>query len=282
MEIKRSITELIQIRSSWRSFKPIPIEVEKKERLISFMDSLDAPPFGSRARFALIPAVLSKNDRAPGTYGIIRGAHEFLVGAVQSGRMDLEDFGYQFEKIILCATDLGLGTCWMGGTFERTRFAERIGLKPSEFLPAVSPVGYRADKRSLIDSAFRLGAASRKRKPWKELFYEKDFTEHLSPLQAGKFRNVLEMVRMAPSASNKQPWRIIKHDDTFHFFLARSHGLNKIFSMDLQRIDMGIAMAHFELALAEQGLNGKWLDADATAPFLPERIEYIVSYQTSG
>jgi hypothetical protein len=47
---------------------------------------------------------------------------------------------------------------------------------------------------------------------------------------------------------------------------------------DIQRIDMGIAMCHFELTASEAGLRGKWaVDPPAVAP--PDQAtEYIVSW----
>ncbi len=45
-----------------------------------------------------------------GTYGFIRGATAFIVGAIKHSEYNLEDFGYIMEKNILYATDLGIGT----------------------------------------------------------------------------------------------------------------------------------------------------------------------------
>ena len=69
-------------------------------------------------------------------------------------------------------------------------------------------------------------------------------------------------VRQGPSASNKQPWRILKSADRFHLYLQRTRGYRNVFTRmaqvdDMQRIDMGIAMCHFELTARELGLSGK-------------------------
>jgi hypothetical protein len=47
---------------------------------------------------------------------------------------------------------------------------------------------------------------------------------------------------------------------------------------DLQRIDIGIAMCHFELSAMELGLQGQWVLADPGLQALPELTEYIVSW----
>jgi hypothetical protein len=265
------------MRSSWRSYEYTEIGADKLNRLIAFMASPGDPPFGTQTRFHLVHTVSPQLGRVRGTYGVIKGARDYIVGVVQQSERDMEDFGYLFEMIILIATDLGLGTCWMGGTFNRSGFADRVELKPDEILPAVSPVGYVARRRTVVDSLFRIGAGSKRRKKWGELFFDGDFSTPLE--EAGDDYAVpIEMVRLAPSASNNQPWRIIRNGAGYHFFLQRSKNYDRLFRVDLQRIDMGIALCHFELAAAEEGLGGEWRIEDVDVGDLPERTEYVASW----
>jgi hypothetical protein len=89
----------------------------------------------------------------------------------------------------------------------------------------------------------------------------------------------LEMIRLAPSASNKQPWRIIKTGDTFHFYLKRTPGYGKISKgVDLQLIDMGIAMSHFELSCQELGMKGHWVNLDPGISS-SEIVDYCISWE---
>lgn len=55
------------------------------------------------------------------------------------------------------------------------------------------------------------------------------------------------MARLAPSAVNKQPWRIVVADNKAHFYLKRSKGFGHEGKLDMQMIDMGIALCHFAL-----------------------------------
>ena len=85
-------------------------------------------------------------------------------------------------------------------------------------------------------------------------FFRRDWGSPLASAAAGPWATVLESVRLAPSASNKQPWRMIRQDGAFHFFLDRDKAYSAMMPLvDLQRIDMGIAMCHFQLAAAEAG-----------------------------
>lgn len=277
------VTDLVRRRKSWRSYREEALSPEQIERINRFIESIDPPPFETSVRFGLFDAHLPEKRRMPGTYGIIKGARHILVGAMDPSPMDFEDFGYSLESIILFCTQLGLGTCWMGGTFNRTLFGLLIGLKDREVIPAVSPVGHPASSRSLLDSLFVLSAGSKNRKPFRELFFYESFSNPMDESLAGQFAHVFEMVRLAPSAMNKQPWRIVAAGGSFHFFLARSAGYKRIFTeADLQRIDMGIAMFHFESAARDSGLAGSWQRMEASHGIRPPQgFEYRASWAPS-
>ena len=76
------------------------------------------------------------------------------------------------------------------------------------------------------------------------------------------------------------------HDRALHLFLQRtpkySQSLKAIDMADLQRIDMGIAMSHLELAAREQGLEGEWISEPPDLGALPPGTEYIATWQDLG
>ncbi len=101
---------------------------------------------------------------------------------------------------------------------------------------------------------------------------------------ATRYADPLEILRLGPSASNRQPWRVVKESgmDIFHFYLGRSRGYDRLIkAVDLQRIDMGIAMSHFELTARELGLCGRWEKMPSSLSPLPERTEYVRSWIAS-
>ena len=110
MEYSRSIIEIIKERSSRRSYTPQPVEAEKLQALRDFLAAPEGP-LGKEARFVILDTTGWGEGKinALGTYGTIQGARLFIVGIIRRGEHDMEDFGYEFEKIILRATDLGLG-----------------------------------------------------------------------------------------------------------------------------------------------------------------------------
>ena len=276
-----TIIETIQTRKSCRTYSNRAIEPEKLAELRQFLALNTKTPFGSKVRFDLID--FNKLEigelKKLTTYGVIKGARQFIVGTVIKQSKAMEDYGYCMEKNILKATSMGLGTCLLGGTFKRSGFSGKISLGENELLPVISPVGYASDKRSVVDRMFRFVAASDKRKPWHELFYLHDIDTVLDKENSGGLDTPLECVRIAPSASNKQPWRIIKGkgQDAFHFYLKRTPGYeNLVKDIKLQNVDMGIAICHFELSAKELGLKGDWNVNDPQIK--SDDMEYIVSW----
>ena len=286
MAFSRPITEIIQERYSCRSYEERPIAGEARHRLSEIAASVGTGPFGTSPRFELVAA--TSEDRAAlrglGTYGFIKGAMGFIVGATRQPERGTEDYGYLMELIILHATDLGLGTCWLGGSFTKSSFADKIGAVDDEVVPAVAAVGYIADRPRALDSVMRRAVGSDRRLPWQDLFFEGSLGTPLPREDDGAYAVPLEMLRLGPSASNKQPWRVVKTGDTWHFYLTRTRGygqgrfMRNWSSGDMQRLDMGIAMCHFEQTARELGLQGKWVMSEPEIGELDELTEYTDSW----
>lgn len=280
-------TELIRRRFSCRKYARTPIAAEKQEKLSAFLAKFPQPPFRTQPRFSLVAAQQNdtKSLRGLGTYGFIRNPAGFVVGAMSPAEYDLEDYGYLLEMILLYATALDLGTCWLGGTFTKSRFAEIIQPSPEETMPAIAAIGEFA-----IEDQKRMGfisqmAGAHKRLDWDVLFSNVMLKQPLYRNEAGRYSQVLEMVRIAPSASNKQPWRMVKYDHFWRLYLRRTAGyrddpLKRYLDLcDLQRLDMGIAMCHFELAAKELGLKGQWVVEGTPDKYPRPNTEYIVSWE---
>ncbi len=281
MHFSQSLTEIIKTRCSKRDYLNKNLDsvlIHKIEKLLS---SIHSGPLGNTIHFKLIEKkdAQAKQKVKLGTYGFISGARYFIAGSIDSTRpYVLEDYGYLLEQIILHLTDLGLGTCWLGGTFKRKDFAIVLGNNPNEIIPAITPVGEPQKTKSIRDNIIRWGAKSNSRKPWNELFYDESFEKPLTVENCNDFQTPLEMLRLAPSASNKQPWRIVKSYDSFHFYLLETPGYsNTIKAVKLQQIDMGIAMAHFDLSCKELKMEGKWQISEPKIE--SEKAKYLATWK---
>ncbi len=272
--------DVIEKRVSVRNFTPEELSSGMHTRVTQTLGSLRPGYFGQTPRFKLIEKAAARSSERVklGTYGFIKGARYFIAGAVARGENSDVDYGYALEQIILEMTALGLGTCWMGGTFSRKDYGKVLKLAETDYVPAVTPLGHPATKRGTVERLVRWGAKSDGRLPFGQLFFAQDFSTPLTETESGRFAEVLQGVRQGPSASNKQPWRIVRRDDGWHFFLVRTPGYAKMVkAADLQKIDMGIAMCHFETAAHALKLPGKWHDANPCIA-VPELGEYLVSW----
>ncbi|MDD4297828.1 MAG: nitroreductase family protein [Ruminiclostridium sp.] len=263
-------------RTSVRTYKKEQISQELKQKIAGYINTIEVP-FNTQIRFKILDLNTLDSNVKLGTYGVIQGATTFLCAVAKKENRMEESLGYVFEKIVLYITSLGLGTCWLGGSFNKADFEKAIILEDDEFIPVISPIGYAEKKKSLLDKVMAAAAGSKNRKEWAELFFEKDFSRPLEKEKAGIFEECFDMIRIAPSASNKQPWRIIKDGNNYHFFVCRSPGYGKFMRFDIQRLDVGIAMCHFELTLSELGGSGNWSDMNPNVA-CGKNIEYVISY----
>lgn len=185
---------------------------------------------------------------------VIVGEDYYILGKIKKAPFAEEAFGYEFEEIVLFLTTKNLGTTWMAGTLPREVFEKAIDLKNGEVMPCVSPIGFINKKMSLREKLMRKGIKADTRLNFNDLFFSKDFNTSLSGDELNKFKDILELVRIAPSAVNKQPWRILIDGNNIHFYKASSKGF-KGEGLDIQKVDIGIAMNHFVQGLKNQNID---------------------------
>lgn len=266
MDFGFSVKEAVEKRYSCRTYDNKPLSAELKNKLLSYAKALQNP-YGPKIRVQLIEKESAANAQKLGTYGVINGASTYLGVTVVDAPMALEAIGYDFERLVLYATSMGLGTCWLGGTFNRSAFTEAMEIREGELFPILSPIGFPATRKSLAEKIMRSAVKAGSRQPWKKLFYKDDFNTPLSQEKSGEYSFTLEMLRLAPSAVNGQPWRVVLEEDKVHFYKKHS-ATSELSGLDMQRIDMGIAMCHFDMAAKEQGMHGSFVmeEPDIKAP----------------
>ncbi len=277
MKFEFPVEQTIKTRYSVRTYEERPLSEELKEKLMAYANAL-SNPFGVHVSFRLLEKNGAPNTEKLGTYGVIKGTKLFIGATVPAGEFALDALGYDFERLVLYATHLGLGTCWLAGTFNRSGFATAMGVKENELFPAVSAVGYPAAKKSLTESLFRKTLKSNQRKQWNALFFKNDFTTPLTEAEADAYSVPLEMLRLAPSATNKQPWRVVQSNHAFHFYEEKATGGNDAATIDIHRVDIGIGVCHFHLTALEKGLSGKLEKLSNPAITAPENMLYIFSW----
>jgi len=247
------ILTAIQRRVSVRSYDDHPVEPDLLEQLLTLSRTADhltdVPP-----RIALISGVERTRHILTymiGSYGLVQNAPHLLVGVVsEESDVALLDLGYVLEQAVLGATQLGLGTCWVTGSYDAQSAGDALGLASGEVAAAVCALGYPAENRwgRFHSRAVRQLAGGHRRKQLMGIVFSERWGQPWSPDGADPtLVNILEHARLAPSARNRQPWRFVATPDRLVLALIRP-----------APIDGGIVMAHFALASAALRYRGKW------------------------
>ena len=250
-----TVKETIEKRKSVRTYDSRNLGLEDREKLLTYADTIENP-FKIPTRIGLVDLGESSEPRKLGTYGVIKGASAFLGIVVPQKPLSLETAGYAMEKLILYATQLSLGTCWLAGTLNREAFTKALKTGKDEWMPAITPVGYPAQNPSFHEKVMRNTMKASQRKGWEELFFHGSFDKPLTRVTAGEYAEILDLLRLAPSATNAQPWRLLFKDGQIHFFAVMGKDAKEENPPAVQRVDLGIAACHFHLAALENKRSG--------------------------
>lgn len=226
--------EIIMTRKSFRTFNGKKISEEDKNKLLSYTSTIDNP-YNIPVDFVFLDG-----EEFDLSSPVIEGEDFYIAAKVPRVEHCEEAYGYSFEKMVLYAWSLGIGTTWIGGTLDREVFERAASTGDDEYMMIVTPVGYPSDNRTKVDVELRNTVKGDERLSKSQLFFEGDFSK---PLDCDD--DWIEAVRWAPSAANRQPWRIVKDQNMYHFFLEHSKGYSSNVGWDVQKIDIGIAICHF-------------------------------------
>lgn len=155
-------------------------------------------------------------------YGRFQNVKNYLVVAGPKGR-DLQELaGYFGEKIVLLATRLGLGSCWVGGTFRRRSVAGTVA--PGHRLACVIALGHGAEAG----------------RPHRSKSIEELSNTH-GLVMPDWFQHGMQAAALAPTALNQQ-----------HFLFTLGRDRQTVTAQStggpMSMIDLGIAELHFEVA----------------------------------
>jgi hypothetical protein len=230
MEFKTAM----ELRKSRRHYTAEPIPEETAETLLELIKEIN------RETGLHLQMVFDHGEAFAGlrkSYGLFSGVQNYLVLAGKKTNPHFyEKLGYYGEKWVLLATGLGLGTCWVAGTYDKK--SVYCHLEPDEEIAAVIPFGNYVEKESMLTKALRK-QMHRKTKGIDELLYAVDQPPNWV-LKAMKY------VVKAPSAANRQP---VKFTYSEGLVMAAIPG-----DSIAQQLDLGIAKLHFELGTS----GGVW------------------------
>lgn len=237
----------IDRRGSRRTFNPVRLPEATLERI-------EAACVGFRpwenARVVLVrdPAI-DVFRGIVGSYGKVTGAPHLLAVIGSAEPLYDQRAGYTGEAIVLLATSLDVGTCWIGGFFDADLAASLTEVESDERILALSPLGVPVTELSADELALRGFARSKHRKP----------AEKIAPGSDGWpawARSAVAACVTAPSAMNRQPWRFSMDGDALVISADSPFETPRV----TRRLDCGIGMLHAELGALEAGVPGRWIE----------------------
>lgn len=263
--------DIVRGRKSVRTYDGKLLSETDREKLSELIDQAENP-YGISLEYRFLEPE-KYGLRAP----VLKGETLYLAAKMKRVPHFEEACGYSLEYVILNAWELGIGTVWIGGTMNRENFEKAMELETDEVMPCVTPVGYPAEKRSMRETMMRKSIKADKRYELSQIAFEEEAGRPLSAESLDAFGEALEMVRWAPSAVNKQPWRILVQGTRVHFYEKPDKGYVHEATGDLQRIDVGIALYHFAYGMKRSGKDAAFLLEDPKLS-VPEDWQYTATY----
>lgn len=226
--------QAIENRESRRIYREKEIDIKKMIKLKKCISQFNEE---HNLRISLIDDAREAFWGFSKSYGFFKGVRSVIALKGLKGDMHLrEKLGYYGERIVLEATKLGLGTCWVGGTFDADD--PSFNTQVDEELVCVLTIGYSQLDKSIKEKIIHWFTHRTKRSLDK--FYVSDKT-----VLPKWFLFGVELASKAPSAKNRQPVKFEYKKDIVKAFVDEKG------TFDL--IDLGIAKLHFEI-----GAKGKF------------------------
>ena len=160
-------------------------------------------------------------------YGRIKNCKNYIALIGKNEKLLEEKLGYYGEMLVLKAQELGLNTCWVGGTYKKNSVRATIG--EDEKLVCVIALGYGEN------SGF-----ARKSKTIEDVSLSKEYPSW--------YKKGVEFALLAPTAINEQRFKFEYIDEDT---VKASSGIGV-----MTKVDLGIVKYHFELG-ANKKINWK-------------------------
>lgn len=203
-------------RRSVRKFSDQPVSEALTEKILDFCE--EAKPLHPQIS---VKAVLQTKEQV--RFYLPWKAPQLLAVYSQELPGYLENVGFLFQQVDLYLQSLGLGCCWMGLGKVRQEDAPE-GMSFVILLAFGHPQGQPP----------RQDISQFQRKALDQICDREDVR--------------LEPARLAPSSTNSQPWYFTHEGEVLHAYRSKGGVLRHRMLGAMNRIDMGIALAHLYVA----------------------------------
>lgn len=241
MEVKDYYFEAIKKRTSRRAYDGSTIDKDKIEKLNKVIDDVNKK---SKLNIKVLDKAENFLKGFKASYGIITGVNTVVALVGNKKDKDIkEKVGYYGEFIMLEAVSLGLGTCWVGGSYNKKKCIDALELNNDEELVCIIVLGNVKENKSLKEKI--IGYVGSKKPSFDELLLECDI-DTPEWVKSG-----ISEAMLAPSARNLRTVGYSYRKGELSSFIIDKKS-------NYEEIDIGISMAHFKIGAFKEGIDGIW------------------------
>lgn len=209
--------DAIAIRKSCRKFSTEPLNAAKLQAMEAAIASFDLLYEDVKLSYRFV-------KRTKGMFNVL-APHYLLISGTGDVR-EQEAAGFLFEQLMLWFATQGIGAVWLGGSKDTSKQLSAFDIIPIAF--------------GTPEVVIHREIAEFKRKTIEEITND--------PLD-----NAMHAVRLAPSGINLQPWYFQRENNVINVYEQILKGPLSLF-YKLTAIDIGIALAHYAVALREKDI----------------------------
>ncbi|WP_321423437.1 nitroreductase family protein [uncultured Methanobacterium sp.] len=237
-------------RKSIRNYDLTPLDSVTLEKVVEQINSLE--PLYDDIKVEL--KIISQNDV---NQRMMKKAPHYIVVLSENKEGYKTNVGFMLQQLDLFFSASGLGSCWQG-------------------IPKPKKKVLESDLEFVILMAF--GRANEQLHRTSNLEFKRKPLSKISDVEVGgELGESLEAARLAPSATNSQPWFFKGDIHMLHAYVVKPNILRAIMLKRYILIDMGIALYHLKLAAEHFGKTNRIIFDETGSKSSPSGYEYVAS-----
>ncbi|WP_286311172.1 nitroreductase family protein [Romboutsia ilealis] len=193
-------------------------------------------------------------------------APHYIIVTSNKGNDYLQNIGYAMEEVVLKLTTLGLATCWLECNIKREDILEFVELpdlneEQNDTIVESEEKEEELEKAKLEQpySIIAFGYPEENERLFRtNKNIDRKRMNHICKKLDKNLEKIIEPLRWAPSMKNSQPWILYNNLNMIHLYEEKQKKNLK----DTNKISMGIALRHFDIACKKFGLEVEYSKMD--------------------
>jgi nitroreductase len=245
---KETLYETIFKRKSIRNYDLTPLDSNTLNTISNHLNNLEPLYDNIKTEFKIIGTDDVKRR-------MMKKAPHYIAAFSEVKEGYLTNIGFMLQQMDIYLSASGIGSCWQGIPKLKKEVLE------SEELKFIILIAFGKPNMPL----YRTSVSEFKRKPLKDI---NDFNG---------LQELLEAVRLAPSATNSQPWFLKGDNNLLHIYAIKPGFVRGLVAKKYIPIDVGIALYHLKLAAEHLGKKTEIFIDKILKKDNPDGYEYVAS-----